>query len=62
MLHESTWDVVQFVGVFKKLSILMELYKMFMLLFKLHLELCCCIVSDGGLMPDRSFMTLAMGA
>jgi hypothetical protein len=47
---------------FKKLSILMELYKMFTLLSKLHLELCCCIVSDGGLMPDRSFMTLAMGA
>ena len=54
----------------------MELYKMFTLLSKLHLELCCCIVSDGGLMPDRSkydlsdgglmpdrsFMTLAMGA
>jgi hypothetical protein len=44
---------------FKKLSMIMELYKMFMLL---HLALCRCIVSDGGLMPDRSFVTLAMGA
>jgi hypothetical protein len=26
------------------------------------LELCRCIVSDGDLMPDRSFMTLVMGA
>jgi hypothetical protein len=30
--------------------------------YVIALELCRCIVRDGGLMPDRSFMTLEMGA
>jgi hypothetical protein len=41
-----------------KLSMIMELYKMFTLL---HLALCRCIVSDGGLMPDKSQYDLSDG-